>query len=103
MSTIDLKLGNNFLHVLRLPAEGKGFVVWKEHLELSVQAQGLYGHLDGTTMKLTNPPSTLAGTTALTEQVSTVKKCTKDLNQYLQEQAIVFQQITSMIFLTPYI
>ena len=32
-----------------------------------------------------------------TEQVSLIEKYTKDLNQYLQEQAIVFQQISSTI------
>jgi hypothetical protein len=37
-------------------------------------------------------------TGALTaEQVSTIEKHTKDINQYLQEQAIVFQQIASTI------
>ena len=49
-------------------------------------------------MKPTDPPLPPAGTAALTaEQVSIVKKYTKDLNQYLQEQAIVFQQITLTI------
>jgi hypothetical protein len=39
-----------------------------------------------------------AGAGALTaEQVSAIKKHTKDINQYLQEQAIVFQQIASTI------
>ena len=39
-----------------------------------------------------------AGSTALTaEQVSTFEKYTKDVSQYSQEQAIVFQAIASMI------
>ena len=38
------------------------------------------------------------GSTASTkEQVSKIEKYTKDMNQYSQEQAIVFQQIASMI------
>ena len=53
--SFDLKLGNDFLHVPRLPADGKGFVVWKKRLELSVRARGLYGHLDGTVMKPDKP------------------------------------------------
>ena len=46
--SFNLKLGNDFLHIPRLPADGKGFVVWKKRPELLIQACGLYGHLDGT-------------------------------------------------------
>ena len=115
--SFDSKLGNDFLRVPRLPADGKGFVVWKERLELSVRARGLYGHLDGTVTKPDKPdekpiesPVTAVvgpevgpegrGSTSkelTTEQVSLIEKYTKDLNQYLQEQAIVFQQIASTI------
>ena len=98
MTTVDLKPGNNFLHVPRLPADGKGFVVWKERLELLIQACGLYGYLDRTTTRPDNPPSSPEGSPVLTaEQVSTVKRYTRDISQYLQEQAIVFQQIASTI------
>ena len=49
-------------------------------------------------MKPTNLPLPPAETaTLIAEQVSIVKKYTKDLNQYLQEQAIVFQQIALTI------
>jgi hypothetical protein len=34
--SLDLKLGNDFLCILRLPTDGKEFVVWKEQLELSI-------------------------------------------------------------------
>ena len=115
--SFDSKLGNDFLRVVRLPADGKGFIVWKERLELSVRACGLYGYLDGTVTKPDKPhekpiesPVTAAvgpeaglegwGSTSeelMTEQVSLIEKYTKDLNQYLQEQAIVFQQIASTI------
>jgi hypothetical protein len=48
----------------------KGFVVWKEQLELLIQARGLYGHLDGTVARPDAPPPRPAGSTALTtEQV----------------------------------
>ena len=96
--TACYKLGNDFLHIPRLPADGKGFVVWKERLELLIQAHGLYGHLDGTITRPDAPPLRPAGSTALTaEQVSTFEKYMKDVSQYSQEQAIVFQQIASMI------
>ena len=66
--SLNLKLGNDFLHVPRLPADGKGFVIWKERLELSIQAHGLFGHLDGTVMKPQEPPSPEEGATLTTEQ-----------------------------------
>jgi len=74
--SFDLKLGNDFLRVPRLPADGKGFVVWKERLELSIRARGLHGHLDGTVTKPQEPTRPAEGT---------------------KEQAIVFQQIASTI------
>ena len=115
--SFNSKLGNDFLRVLRLPADSKGFIVWKERLELSVCAHRLYGHLDGTVTKPDKPdekliesPVTVAvgpevglegqGSTSkelTTEQVSLIEKYTKDLNQYLQKQDIVFQQIASTI------
>ena len=96
--SFDAKLGNDFLHVPRLPADGKGFVVWKERLELSIQAQGLYGHLDSTITRPDTPPSQPVGSGPLTkEQVSTIEGYTREINQYLQEQAIVFQQMASTI------
>ena len=95
--SLDLKLGNDFLRVPRLPADGKGFIIWKERLELSIRARGLFGHLDGTVTKPQEPPSPEEGATLTTEQVSTREKYAKDLSQYLQEQAIVFQQIASTI------
>ena len=71
------KLGNDFLHVPRLPADGKGFVVWKERLELSIRARGLYGHLDGTVTKPREPTRPEEGATATAEQVSAVERYTK--------------------------
>ena len=94
MNTVDLKPGNDFLCIPRLPADGKGFVVWKERLKLSIRACGLYGHLDGTTTRPDDPPLSPEGSPVLmAEQVSAVKRYTRDISQYLQEQAIVFQQI----------
>ena len=96
--SLDLKLGNNFLCVPRLPADGKGFVVWKEQLELSIQAWGLYGHLDSMVTRPDAPSPIPDGSTASTEEkVSKIEKYTKDMNQYSQEQAIVFQQIALTI------
>ena len=96
--SLDLKLGNDFLCIPRLPADEKGFVVWKERFELLIWARGLYGHLDGTVARPDTPLPIPDGSTASTkEQVSKIEKYTKDMNQYSQEQAIVFQQIASTI------
>ena len=95
--SFDFKLGSEFLRVPKLPADGKGFVVWKARLELSVWARGLHGHLDGTTKKPLDPPKRDKDSELTPEQVSSDEKSIKDSNQYLQEQAIVFQQIVSTI------
>jgi hypothetical protein len=61
----------------------------------------LYGHLDGTVTKPVPPTPADPGSkeaTALTkEQVSAIENYPKEMSQHLQEQAIVFQQITSTI------
>ena len=88
--TSDLKLANDYLHVPKLPADGKGFVIWKEHLELSIKARGLYGHLDGITVK-SNDPLTRSETSVLTqEEVSMNLKYAKEYATYSQEEAIMF-------------
>ena len=58
----------------------------------------VYGHLDGTVARPDAPLLIPDGSTASTEeQVSKIEKYTKDMNQYSQEQAIVFQQIALTI------
>jgi hypothetical protein len=95
--SFNIKLGNDFLCIPKLPADGKGFVIWKERLELSIHAQGLYGHLDGTIARPEDSPTRPEGSTLTGEEVSTNEQYVKDLNKYLQEQAVVFQQIASTI------
>jgi hypothetical protein len=95
--SFNLKLRNDFLRVPRLPADGKGFVIWKERLELSIRARGLYGHLDGSTARPDDPPTRPEGSTLTEEEVSSNETYARNLNRHLQEQAIVFQQIASTI------
>ena len=95
--SMDIKLGNNFLRIPRLPADRKGFVIWKERLELSIRACGLHGHLNSSVIKPNDPPTRPEGSTLTKEEVSSIEKYTKDTNQYSQEQAVVFQQIASKI------
>ena len=77
------KISNNFLQVPRLPADRKGFVVWREHLELSVKARGLFSHLDGMAAKPVEPTTTGA-MAPMVEQVSARERYPKKLSQYLQ-------------------
>ena len=95
--SINIKLGNDYLHVPRLPADGKGFVVWKEHLELSIKAWGLYGHLDGTVAKPDDPPMRPDNSVLTQKEVSMNDNYAKKLAAYIQEEAIIFQQIASTI------
>ena len=95
--SFDIKLGNNFLRIPKLPIDGKGFVIWKERLELSIRARGLYGHFDGTVARPNDPPTRPEGSTLTAEEVSSNMQYERDLNKYLQEQAVVFQQIASTI------
>ena len=95
--TMDSKQLNDFFQVPRLPNNGKGFVIWKERVELSIQARGLFGHLDGSATKPEDPPTRAVGATLTEDEVRAIGKHAKDLNTYLQEQAIVFQQIASTI------
>jgi gag-polypeptide of LTR copia-type len=93
----DYKLANDYLRVPKLPTDGKGFVVWKERLELSIKARGLYGYLDGTKIKPSDPPTRPDNATLTQEEVSLNENYAKEIAIYLQEQAIVFQQIASTI------
>lgn len=94
----NIKLVNDLLHVPEPLTDEKGFVVWKDCLKLSIQAHGLYRHLDGTSTKPATPPTTLDGHThTLMPEVGLNEKFSKDLSLYLPNQAIIFQQIASMI------
>jgi hypothetical protein len=93
----NIKLGNDFLRIPKLPADGRGFVVWKERLELSIHAHGLYGHLDGAVTKPDDPPTRPEGSILTAKEVSFNKQYAEELSKYLQDQAIVFQQITLTI------
>jgi gag-polypeptide of LTR copia-type len=88
--SFNIKLRNNSLHILKLPADREGFVIWKKRLELLIHAQGLYGYLDGTVARPEDPPMRPEGSTSTGEEVSTNEQYVKDLNKYLQEQAVVF-------------
>ena len=71
---------------------------------LSVQARGLGGHLDGTTTKPTQPAVTQvpAGRELTQEEKEKINTYKDDLKEWLQKEAIVLQQVVSMILDSPY-
>jgi hypothetical protein len=57
MTLFTLKLGDDFLCILKLSSDGKNWVINKDRLILSVQARRLDGHLDGTVTRPLDPPT----------------------------------------------
>ncbi|KAG2114728.1 uncharacterized protein F5147DRAFT_570078 [Suillus discolor] len=55
MSISNGKLGEDFLWILKLAADGKNWMMYKECLQWLIDAHGLLGHLDGTEQKPTDP------------------------------------------------
>ena len=99
MTSFTSKLGNDFLHVPKLASDRKNWVIYKDRLTLSVQACGLGGHLDGTTTKPTQPTVTqaLAGRELTEEEKEKINMYKDDLKEWFQKEAIVSQQVVSMI------
>jgi hypothetical protein len=98
MTSFTSKLGDDFLHIPKLTS-GKNWVIYKDRLTLSVQACGLRGHLDGAAAKPMEPTVTQApANKELTEEEE--EKITTygdDLKEWFQKEAIVSQQVVSMI------
>jgi hypothetical protein len=55
MSASTTKLGEDFLHVPKLAADGENWMTYKDRLQWSVDARGLLGHLEGTEVKPVDP------------------------------------------------
>ena len=95
MTSFTSKLGDNFLRIPKLASNGKNWVIYNDRLTLSVQACGIGGHLDGTTTKPTQPAVTQAP--ASREEKEKINTYEDDLKELFQKEAIVSQQVTSMI------
>ena len=57
MSSFTSKLGDKFLHVPKLSADSRNWVIYRDRLQLSAQARRLDGHLDGTDARPLDPPT----------------------------------------------
>jgi hypothetical protein len=91
------KLGDDFLRVPKLSSDGRNWVIYKDRLTLSVVACGLDGHLDGSITRPDDPPTRKGAATLTKDEVSANEIYEKELRDWNQKQAIVFQQIASTI------
>ena len=94
------KLGDEFLRIPKLDATGSNWVVYRDHLLISIDARGLGDHLDGTAKIPVHPhpPPTDGSTQTLsTEQKASIVEYQKELKTWKQEEAIVKQQLAGTI------
>ncbi|KAG1732464.1 uncharacterized protein EDB91DRAFT_1008701, partial [Suillus paluster] len=85
------KLGEDFLHVLKLTVDRENWMTYKDRLSWSVDARGFLGHLKGTEKKPVDP-LTLSGRGAL--ELAAYKVT---LKEWHMGKAIMKQQIDSII------
>jgi len=100
MST-STKLGDDFLHVPKLAADGENWVTYKDRLQWSIDARGLLGHLDGTEKKPVDP-STLMGRGAswvpsTADEMKEIVVYNSTNKEWRMGEAVVKQQIASTI------
>jgi gag-polypeptide of LTR copia-type len=86
------------LRILKLSVDGKNWIVYKERLQLSLLAQGLNGHLDGTITNPVEPQGTTDSAGVTTPPKSDeIEAYKKELCEFTQNRAIALQQIASTI------
>ncbi|KAG1884654.1 hypothetical protein F4604DRAFT_1574347 [Suillus subluteus] len=101
MSTSNGKLGDDFLWIQKLVADGENWMMYKERLQWSIDTRGLLGHLDGTETKPIDP-QTLSGRGAswvptTTDELKEVSTYKTKLKEWCMGQAITKQQIAGTI------
>ncbi|KAG2050454.1 hypothetical protein BDR06DRAFT_891696, partial [Suillus hirtellus] len=101
MLTSNGKLGEDFLRIPKLATDGKNWMMYKEHLQWSINARGLIGHLDGTKKKPVDPQTLpnrgASWAPATPDEVKEVSTYKTELKEWCTGQAITKQQITGMI------
>ncbi|KAG2158723.1 uncharacterized protein EDB93DRAFT_1066650, partial [Suillus bovinus] len=95
------RLGEDFLRIPKLAADGENWMMYKEHLQWSIDARRLLGHLDGTETKPIDPQG-LPGrgvlwTPSTPDEVKEVSMYKAELKEWCMGQAITKQQIAGMI------
>ena len=98
MSGSTVKIGDDFLKVPRLSADGRNWVIYRERLTLSVAARGLSGHLAGTKKRPTEPKDQpQADGTIIAADQKDVDAYNDAIGRWMLYEAIVLQQIASTI------
>jgi len=100
MSTLT-KLGDDFLCVPKLAADGENWVTYKVRLQWSIDARGLLSHLDGTEKKPVDP-SMLTGRGAswvpsMPDEMKEIVVYNSANKEWRMGEAVVKQQIASTI------
>ncbi|KJA27258.1 hypothetical protein HYPSUDRAFT_131081, partial [Hypholoma sublateritium FD-334 SS-4] len=94
------KLGDEFLRIPKLDTMGSNWVVYHDRLLISIDAQGLGDHLNGTAKMPVHPhPLPTDGSSQMlsTKQKASVEEYRKELKMWRQEEAIIKQQLASTI------
>jgi len=101
MSTSNTKLGEDFLRIPKLSADGENWMTYKDRLQWSIDARGLLGHMDGTEKKPTDPMSLHGrGTSWVPKTPDEVKELAAyrtAIKEWRMGEAIVKQQIAGTI------
>ncbi|KAG1880157.1 hypothetical protein F4604DRAFT_1578839, partial [Suillus subluteus] len=101
MSSSNSKLGEDFLCVPKLVADGENWMTYKDRLSWSVDARGFLGHLDGTEKKPIDP-STLSGRGAswlptTSDELRELSTYRSAMKEWRMGEAITKQQIAGTI------
>lgn len=98
MSDYTTKIGDTFLRVPKLEADGRNYPIYRDRLALSILARGLYEHLAGKAKKPDDPVVRSGPPETLTEEEQKIIDThNKDLREWTTNEAIVWQQIASTI------
>ncbi|KIK32660.1 hypothetical protein CY34DRAFT_100974 [Suillus luteus UH-Slu-Lm8-n1] len=97
----SIKLGDDFLRVPKLVADGENWMTYKDRLSWSVDARGFLGHLEGTERKPVDP-STLSGRGAswsptTPDEVKELTEYKAAMKEWRMGEAIMKQQIAGTI------
>ncbi|KAG1850013.1 hypothetical protein F4604DRAFT_1593154 [Suillus subluteus] len=101
MSSSNSKLGEDFLHVPKLVADGENWMTYKDRLSWSVDARGFLGHLDGIEKKPIDP-SMLSGRGAswlptMSDELRELSTYQSAMKEWRMGKAIMKQQIAGTI------
>ncbi|KAH7917351.1 hypothetical protein BV22DRAFT_1026512, partial [Leucogyrophana mollusca] len=92
------KLGDDFLRVPKLVADGSNWVIYKDRLQWSANARGLLGHVNGKKPKPVNPAEGKdASWTPTADEKKLIDSFPKDLEEWETRDAVVKQQIAGTL------